>query len=331
MGRGGDNQQIVLFAVANPPDRPPLAFDEEVRAIVQRLTPGRLHVVTVLAATYADLRDALSRHRPHIAHLACHGEDGDLFLSDGRRGSERVAANLLVELFDLLRHDLELVVLNACSSDTLARRLAPVLGAAIGMRDAIRDDAAVRFAATLYAALAAGEPLTRAHRLAVNDLGRLGEAHQPALFLAPDATTRVGEAAAGHSFLFPLAGARQGELDLLALADAPGLPAGLQACLSQHFPALSPSRINGRRRELRLSWQGRTFKVAARPTLISGPAACPREVSLVRPAAASFFYCPHGAQHTPRYHLSLECSEQATRVELRSGDPTPQTLRLDLV
>ena len=344
----------VLFIVACPRDQVRLALDEEIRAVSRRLAHTRVRLITALAATYEDLREALREVRPGVVHIACHGEaSGDIWLSDGHQGSERVPGATLAELLAILRHNLRLVVINACFSGSIAGHVAPVVGAAIGMSEAIRDEAAVRFSATLYASLAADEPIEQAFRLAVNDLGCLGEDHVPVLLpaslrteplaeaLAPPTATAgelpppdaaVTEAAELPTFTLPLADPSGGDLDLLALAESSAASSELRRFVARHLPALRAARINGLRSELRLAWRGRALTVTARPSLYFGPGQMLREVSLMPLETAAFVYCPRGAHLAPRYEFSLACRPGQATVELRVRAPdAPVGLRLNLV
>ena len=56
----------------------------------------------------------------------------------------------LVELFDVLRDNVRLVVLNACYTRPQAEAIAQVVDCCIGMNAAIGDKAAIAFAAAFY-------------------------------------------------------------------------------------------------------------------------------------------------------------------------------------
>ena len=62
------------------------------------------------------------------------------------------------------------MVLNACDTEPLAKALVQHVECAIGMRQAIGDDAAIAFAVSFYQALAFHESVAKAFRLACNEL-----------------------------------------------------------------------------------------------------------------------------------------------------------------
>jgi hypothetical protein len=69
-----------------------------------------------------------------------------------------------------LPHRPVLVVLNACDTDAIARSLVQHVDCVIGMREPIRDDAAIAFAVSFYQAIALQQPVETAFRLAQAEL-----------------------------------------------------------------------------------------------------------------------------------------------------------------
>jgi len=167
----------VLFVLSCPPTQTNLDTNEELRKIRAALVAAphrdRFTIEMITAATYDDLRDSLLRHSPHILHIACHGtDDAELILSDGHGGEERIDAPTFVDLLDVLRADLRLVILNACHSAAITHRLVPAIDLAIGMRGEVNDSGAIHFAAVFYGAVATGSTVEAGFRLGVNELRR---------------------------------------------------------------------------------------------------------------------------------------------------------------
>jgi hypothetical protein len=174
----GDQGPIrILFVLSCPPSQYQIDTAEEIRQIRAELRSARhrdrfTHEL-ITAATYTDLRQALREHKPHILHIACHGtEQAELVLSDGRGGEELIDAPTLVELLDVLKDDLRLIVLNACHSAAITKTFIPGIDLVLGMRGAVADHSAIAFAAVFYESIAAGDTVEAGYRLGINELRR---------------------------------------------------------------------------------------------------------------------------------------------------------------
>src|SRR5262249_25142033 len=106
-----------------------------------------------------------------------------IVLEDDKGGQARVDKEALAELCGILKGNLRLVVLNACSSEPHAEALARHVDCAIGMNKPIGDEAAIAFAASFYQVIGFGQPVETAFRLGKNELSlrRLGEEDTPQL------------------------------------------------------------------------------------------------------------------------------------------------------
>lgn len=192
----------ILFVLSCPRTQERLATEEEIRQIRAELDSAthreRFSHEVILAATYTDLRKALRKHRPHILHIACHGTpEEELILDDGRQGEERIDAETFIDLLDVLKEDLRLVVLNACHSAAITHRLAALVNLVVGMRGAVGDSSAVAFAQVFYESLASGDSVERSFRLGVNELRRRkAESNIPELLPAEGAQRQFKFAAA---------------------------------------------------------------------------------------------------------------------------------------
>ena len=76
----------------------------------------------------------------------------------------------LVDLFDVLKDNIRVVVLNACHSKPQAEAASQAINCAIGMNTAIGDEAAIVFAAAFYQALGFGRDIRTAFKLGKNAL-----------------------------------------------------------------------------------------------------------------------------------------------------------------
>jgi CHAT domain-containing protein len=190
----------ILFLASDPFKTHALALDEEIRAITAQIRSAEyrdtLELVSAWAVRPGDLHQLLLQHQPHVVHFSGHGAQGgpngipsssgsapdrDLIPADagqdarlilmGENGQPQpVGQDALVELFDVLRDNIRLVVLNACYTATQADAIARVVDCCVGMNTAIGDKAAVAFAAAFYRAIGYGRDVRTAYRLGKHEL-----------------------------------------------------------------------------------------------------------------------------------------------------------------
>lgn len=160
-GVAGDLRPVrILFLAAGPRDRQLLAIDEEVRAIEQELRAVRGRSQLVLDARWAvrpdDLLRELAAERHDVIHFSGHAHDGELFLNGEEGQAAPVTAAPLADLLRAHSDSIRMVVLNACTTESLARQLAAVVPCVVAMNGAVEDQAALAFAKAFYRALAFG-------------------------------------------------------------------------------------------------------------------------------------------------------------------------------
>lgn len=164
----------VLYLSANGPSRasmttaPRLRLDREVRdvrvALARSVHRHRIDLTCSWAATAPDIVDALNTVRPHVVQFSGHATGTGLDLDpgpgdDGTATAPTIDYRVLARILDASASPPGLVVLNACHTSHAAEQLLAAVPAVVGMRDAIRDDAATVFAAAFYGAVGAGQPL----------------------------------------------------------------------------------------------------------------------------------------------------------------------------
>ncbi len=148
------------------------------RAVAGLQARGLVELVWLDGQRVDDLQRAL-RHGPwHIFHFIGHGgfdvahDEGQLWLADDTDQPTPLYATHLARLLASQRHNLRLVLLNACDgarggrqdlfSSTAAILVGRGIPAVLAMQYAITDTAAVRFGQTFYEALADSLPVDRA-------------------------------------------------------------------------------------------------------------------------------------------------------------------------
>lgn len=162
----------LLILAANPRDTDPLRLGQEVRMIESRIRSSsgasRFDIRSAWAVTADELMYQLNSFKPNIVHFVGHGEmDGEIVLEDESGQSRPVSPDALRLVFANFRQWLQVVVLNACYSAAQVQSLAEQVDAVIGMRDAIDDDAAIEFSASLYRAIGFGRTVQDAFDQAV--------------------------------------------------------------------------------------------------------------------------------------------------------------------
>lgn len=161
-----------MILSANPKNTSRLRIDEEVREINEgiKLSPKRDQFIIqqVWAVRLRDLRRALLEHEPNIVHFCGHGEENGIMVEDENGKALLIEPNALARLFELFKHQIECVLLNACYSQFQAEAINKHISYVIGMSATIQDKAAIEFAVGFYDALVAGKPIEDAFQFGCN-------------------------------------------------------------------------------------------------------------------------------------------------------------------
>jgi CHAT domain len=165
----------LLVLSANPRPCGRIQVDEEAREIYLKLEEGpcrdkfevRLHTAT----RPIDIQRLLLKYRPHIVHFSGHGHKTQRLILSGAPGrGKTVDKHGLARVFDLYKHHVKLVVLNACFTEALARSITQTIDYAIGAGKGIGDTAGVAFAGAFYRALGFGKSVKDAFASAQAEL-----------------------------------------------------------------------------------------------------------------------------------------------------------------
>lgn len=179
----------VLFVASNPLDQNQLRLDEEIRAITEKIRASdyrdSVQLVSRWAARPSDLLQALNELKPHVVHFSGHGSINNELIFQADDGSTKlVSQKAIVATMSTVADNIRLVVFNACFSQDQAEAVTQHVEAAIGMSDAIGDDAARVFAAQFYSAIGFGRSVKQAFDQGISALLLEGipEEETPALF-----------------------------------------------------------------------------------------------------------------------------------------------------
>lgn len=153
----------ILFLAANPPGTTRLKLDEELKKIDDSLQSSKLRdqfqLVSKWAVDSGALRKALLQEDPDIVHFSGHGEGQAGLVLFGQKGEPKPAtAEALSGLFELFPK-VKCVLLNACYAEVQAKAIVKHIDYVIGMRQEVRDDAAIAFATGFYDGLYHGKPI----------------------------------------------------------------------------------------------------------------------------------------------------------------------------
>jgi hypothetical protein len=169
----------ILFLSANPSDTSEIELSEEVHGIESKLQSSKLRdsfkLITARAVRSHELQGLLLRHRPHILHFSGHGTEGGAIVLQNERGeSSPVEPKAFRQLLEILKDNLQIVVLNACYTAKQAKAAAQVIDFTIGVKKEVLDEAAIAFSASFYQALANERSVKEAFNLGRSEIALRG-------------------------------------------------------------------------------------------------------------------------------------------------------------
>jgi hypothetical protein len=155
----------LLLLSSNP--RRDLNLDREISDLaraVQRL--GKFEIVLGLGVSAQELPELIAEHSPQIVHFCGHGAGEQGLLFQDEQGREQlISTETLVQIFKTFADEINCTVLNACDSDCQAAVIAEHINYAIGMRQAILDQAAHLFSVGFYKSLGAGKSIEKSYEM----------------------------------------------------------------------------------------------------------------------------------------------------------------------
>jgi hypothetical protein len=167
-----DPVKKILILSANPRTTARLRLDEEARKIEAGLLRSKhreqFEIRTKWAVTLWDLRRSLLDHEPHIVHFTGHGTGTGLMVENEMGLEAVISTKALSGLFELCSDQVECVFLSACHSQAQATAVAKHIEYVIGMKNTIKDKAAIEFAVGFYDALGAGKQVPKAFKFGIN-------------------------------------------------------------------------------------------------------------------------------------------------------------------
>lgn len=163
--------KTILILASNP--RKDLQLGYEIHALQNIIKNSenlqKFSVVIDDAIAPQNIQRLFLEHKPRIVHFCGHGSGANGLLFVNSSGEEQpVRTQALSNLFKEFKDIIECVLLNACYSQVQANAIAQHIDYAIGMNQAITDDAAIFFAKGFYQALGQGKQIPQCFRLGKN-------------------------------------------------------------------------------------------------------------------------------------------------------------------
>jgi hypothetical protein len=157
----------ILFLASNPARTNQIALDQEARAIQEEIDRRgdrcRLIFSPRFAAQPLDLLRLLRELKPAVVHFSGHGSKDGLFFQAADGLPRIVSGDAIAMAFGATEAPAQLVVFNACYSQSQTAELQAHVPCMIGMSAKIDDGAAQRFAIGLYGGLAHGDSIATAY------------------------------------------------------------------------------------------------------------------------------------------------------------------------
>ena len=178
----------ILILSANPINTNKLRLDEEVReiqaALERAISREQFELINRGAVRIDDLRRTLLDNKPQIVHFSGHGTETDGLVFENTSGEPQiVSTESLSHFFELLKEQIECVLLNACYSEIQASAIHRHIDCVIGMAQPIQDNAAILFSKGFYDAVFVGRNYADAFRFGCNniDLNNIPESNIPTI------------------------------------------------------------------------------------------------------------------------------------------------------
>ena len=156
----------ILFLAANPTTTSRLDLEEELRSLELELKSTNFRDSVRLVARHAVRPDDLVRYvreeNPNVIHFSGHGSKNGIVLRNDA-GSDHAVEGQQLERF-LRSRGIEIVVLNACYSESQAVAVRCAVRAVVGTTDVVEDEAARRFTIAFYRSVGNGLSIREAFR-----------------------------------------------------------------------------------------------------------------------------------------------------------------------
>ncbi len=164
------SKTTILMLTANPAGTTKLNLDKEHSKIAEKLQShhNKFSLIVKKAINKNEFKEYTEEVKPTILHFSGHGEkvtedlrdlgiaeteEGIILQNEDKNGYDSLSSEMIDVLFEYFKDEkinLQLVVLNACYSETQAQVIAKYVPYVIGTTKAIADTCAIAFSTGLY-------------------------------------------------------------------------------------------------------------------------------------------------------------------------------------
>lgn len=185
----------VLYLASNSKDSSTLRIEQDITELqrtVAQVSGDPVTFIFLPALPFEDIEMQLSLFKPDILHITAHGSADELYLSNSAEMKVPLSAESLRAV--LSAHKPELVYINACTSEKIAKSLRGHVPYVIGTTAPITNFAARKSAVTFYRYLLRGQSLQAAYETSAATVRTLDQQVTTSLF------PKVGRDAAREFF-----------------------------------------------------------------------------------------------------------------------------------
>jgi hypothetical protein len=164
----------ILFLASNPHDLDNvdvyLEYKEIMKIIEREPYKDVLDFKLLPEVVSSELVTTLASEKPNILHFSGHAQKDGIILNWKNEGSAIINERLFREIINNLKPEIQLVVLNACNTATIAKKIASSVGCSIGTTTDIEDRTAILFASKFYLMMALGYSIKKSFNLSITNL-----------------------------------------------------------------------------------------------------------------------------------------------------------------
>ncbi len=166
-----NNKIKILFLCVNPYPETKLRLDHEMKSIKNALlaSPERdkFEIFSEWAVTPSMLIQSVLRIEPTIIHFSGHGNEQGIIL-ENEMGQPHIATTQgLNALFKELSDIVKFIIFNSCYSHEQATVISQHIDYVVGMKKAVPDTTAIKFATGLYLSLGSGKDYLFSYKMGI--------------------------------------------------------------------------------------------------------------------------------------------------------------------
>ena len=167
------DKKTILFIAANPSSNQKLSSQEKEHSLITRITKKHYEVYDQFAASAIDMNDLIIEYEPTIVHFCGHANEESLEMHDRyKRETKPLELSTITSFFNSIKlevSNLELVFLNACLTENLAKSISENNIQTIGTVEEFDSVYAIPFASGFYKRFIKGDNLEKSVRHGIRE------------------------------------------------------------------------------------------------------------------------------------------------------------------